>query len=126
MNMLLRATAPPAMPGPSAAPGQVPGTFIADLKSHGMTAPIRGLCDPRLQYPELLLIDGWDREDPPDGCLYAYTYAADASSDGSQRWEQTWQCGKDGSAQLVTRCGHTESVTRRDGQGRINTVYRTV
>ncbi|HEY3998303.1 MAG TPA: hypothetical protein VGO93_05525 [Candidatus Xenobia bacterium] len=104
---------------------RVPDTLLAALKQHGMSTPIRGLHDPRLDYPELLLIDGWDRQDPPAGCLFSYTSAGDPGP-GNERWQQGYQVGRDGGCVLTTRCGHTESVIRKDAQGKINTSYRMV
>ncbi|MHB2018106.1 MAG: hypothetical protein ACYCW6_14235 [Candidatus Xenobia bacterium] len=96
--------------------GRLPDEYIAQLRQHGMTFPMRGISDPRLSYPELLITDGWERFDVPDG--YGYKYTTDETPDG-QMWQQTFVAHEDGDRSLTTQCGQSQITISRDGNGQI-------
>ncbi len=80
--------------------GQVEPALIATLRQKGFRDPICSLSDPRLDFPELLLLDGfrWQRGDSGS----SYLREIEEWADYSQRVEYfpndvrrvTTQCGK--------------------------------
>ncbi|MGI5842934.1 MAG: hypothetical protein ACOX9B_01935 [Candidatus Xenobium sp.] len=62
---------------------QVNPQFLRALESKGFRKPVRSLADPRLRLPELLLIDGWERQAISNGVIYR-AVAKDDSDYGQQ------------------------------------------
>jgi len=83
--------------------GKVNKDLMDGLRAHGMHCPIRGIGDPRLEHPEMLLITGWEREPFPEG--YRYTYTADEDKDRNMRWQQVYESYDDGTTVLQTQAG---------------------
>jgi hypothetical protein len=82
------------------------------LRAHGMPCPIRGINDPRLDYPELLISGLWKREDIPDGRAYRYVAAEDRTR--GLRWEQYFEVRDDHSYLLRTVAGNrTHEIEQR-------------
>jgi hypothetical protein len=88
-----------------------------------MECPIRGLADPRLEYPELLIIAGWDRVPLEDG--YAYRMVVDQNPQTGDRWEQSYEV-RDDQSTLVSRVGHREQILTESPQGRVTCRFQLV
>lgn len=84
--------------------------LVQHLRARGFDTPVRTLADPRLDYPELLLLDGFTWEPGEAGSRYV------------QRCEDEnyWQCVEyypDDTIKVTTRAGRRgqELVRRPDG-----------
>lgn len=97
--------------------GRVPVDLLAALRSKGMECPLRGINDPRLDYPELLIGGGWTREPLDDGYAYHRTVAEDEAS--GDRWSQDVEV-RDNVCTLITHAGHCVHTVVDDGQGHIS------
>lgn len=100
----------------SYAPGRVLDDLSASLREHGLPSPLRGIADPRLSHPDLLLVGGWEREDLADGFGYRMVVGQDPQT--HERWEQIYEQHTDG-ALLVTRAGHKTQTIVESLDGRI-------
>jgi hypothetical protein len=95
--------------------GGVQDDLMAQLREHGMHCPMRGIRDPRLAHPELLLSTGWKRETTEEG--YGYRYVV--HEERGLRWEQFYEKRDDGCSILVTRAGTKEQTVKEDACGTI-------
>lgn len=110
-----------AIPQPTCAPSRLPpGRVLDDLMSslheHGMPSPLRGLSDPRLDHPDLLIVSGWEREDVADG--FGYYMRVDQDTGSHLRWEQCYEHRANGRV-LITRAGHKTQTIIETLDGRI-------
>lgn len=105
-------------PAPSSSPatGRVSDELLSSLRQHGMDCPVRGLGDPRLEYPELLLIAGWDRVEIDGG--YQYRLIVEDSPSTHERWEQCYEVRND-DTRLVTRAGRRVQTLQESADGRV-------
>ena len=105
--------------------GRVPDSMLMQLRQRGMTCPVRGMHDPRLEYPDILIASGWERLDSnDDGYTYRYSVAEDA--DSHLKWEQTYQNHDDDSRTLTTICGKTQYTLEMDADGKITAKAETL
>ena len=113
----------PACPVGGGSAAAVPADMQADLRQHGMDCPIRGLDDPRLQYPDLLITSGWTRDTVNDG--WAYTFTASQNTATGDSWQQTYQSQPTGDV-LVTRDGHRVQTLSRSADGKVTSQIKLV
>jgi len=112
------------MSGPAGDQSRVQDDLLVALRQHGMHCPIRGLSDPHLQYPELLMIGGWERTDVAGGV--GYRMVADENPATKDTWEQYYEVHDDGSDMLVTRAGHKVQTLTESSDGRITSNTKNV
>jgi len=95
-----------------------PSRVLDDLSSahraHGQMSPLRGLADPRLAYPDLLMTSGWERIDLRGG--FEYHFFADENTSSGDRWEQFYRRTADGT-QLISRAGHKVQTINQSPDG---------
>lgn len=102
-------------------PGRVLDDLTSSLREHGMPSPLRGLADPRLDHPDLLIVSGWEREDLADG--FGYHMIVDQDAGSHERWEQYYEHRIDGRV-LVTRAGHKTQTIIETLDGRVRSSVR--
>lgn len=107
----------------AANPGRVQDDMLLALRHHGLPCPIRGIHDPRLEYPELLLIGGWERSEVDGGI--GYRMVADENAATHDRWEQYYEVRNDANV-LVTRAGHKQQTITETAEGRITSTTARV
>ncbi|MBI3926032.1 MAG: hypothetical protein HY319_10865 [Armatimonadetes bacterium] len=95
--------------------GSVDPGLIRTLKELGMELPVRGMCDPRLDYPELLLLHGFEYQLGAEGSRYAF----ELDSEHYQIIEYA-----EDARRLVTRCAARAQVLARDEHGRITETWQ--
>lgn len=106
------------------AEGRVSDDLMVSLREHGMASPIRGIRDPRLAYPEMLIIGGWERCEKDDG--YEYTFVADSENSSGLRWEQSFEDRGDGTSVLTTRAGRKVQVVTESPEGKVSSQVKNL
>jgi hypothetical protein len=91
--------------------GHVSPNLIRGLQEAGYPAPVRSLCDPRLDFPEILLCSGWERYPTDDGVRYEYTVG--------ERCRQEVEYGPGTTRALRTTCYGLRQVLIRYPDGRM-------
>lgn len=102
--------------------GRVNKDLMDGLRAHGMHCPIRGMGDPRLEHPEMLIITGWEREPFAEG--YRYTYTADEDKDRNMRWQQVYESYDDGTSVLHTQAGRKIQTLSETPEGAIKSAIQ--
>lgn len=92
--------------------------FLDSLRNHGLRSPIRGLNDPRLNYPEMLLMNGWERVETDDG--YGYRIMVDESTLKGE-WSQQYCFHNDGSTTLESTAGRCTQIIETSCDGVVRT-----
>lgn len=92
--------------GPSGSRVQVDESLLRELVRNGFRDPIRSFADPRIHYPELLLVSGWERHETEGGAAYRRVV------EGDVRVEQVVIYGPQSTRRLVTRAGERFQVLR--------------
>ena len=98
---------------PMGGQAQVNPKFLQALESKGFHRPVRSLSDPRVRLPELLLMEGWDREANEKGV----TYSAHAENDPDYGQQITFF--GDNAREIRTFAEKAAYVLKVDAQGRV-------
>lgn len=88
----------------------VPPDLVAELKSLGIEKPVGSLDDPRLRYPEMLIHDGWKREETESGIRYQKS---------GQDCSQSIDFGEDRWRRITTRLPERTQVVQMTLEGRV-------
>lgn len=92
---------------------QVDPELVSELQERGFHRPVRSLSDPRLRLPELLLMEGWDRD--VDGeCI---TYSRNLESDPSAGQEVIY--GADDRREIHTHVDGKVHILRATADGKV-------
>lgn len=70
-------------------PNCVPADVVASMREHGISRPIENLTDPRLRYPEMLIMQGWERETA--GEISCYHKSGEGCSQTVEFGEGRWR-----------------------------------
>lgn len=92
---------------------QVDPELVHELQERGFHRPVRTLSDPRLRLPELLLMEGWDREASSEGVTYSRT----VDSDPAAGQEVVFGC--DDRREVVTRVDGKVHILRATPDGKV-------
>jgi hypothetical protein len=96
--------------------GHVSPNLLRGMAECGYPAPLRSLMDARIDYPEILLCSGWERESTLDGVIY--TYQADCEDA-----RQSIEYGPGTTRTLRTSCYGLTQVLVRHPDGRMEEWY---
>ncbi|MCA9792141.1 MAG: hypothetical protein KC910_10115 [Candidatus Eremiobacteraeota bacterium] len=88
----------------------VPPDLVEKLRGLGFHKPVGSLADPRLQYPELFLIDGWQRVETESGVRY------EKEGDGCS---QSVDFGEDKWRRITTRFPDHKQIVGMSLNGRV-------
>ena len=111
----------PSLGTPSGSASSVREDLLGSLRSHGLRSPLRGLGDPRLAYPEMLLMSGWERVETDKG--FAYQMVAE-DSEPQQYFAQSLEFSHDGQCSLETYAGRMAQTITALSDGRIRSQIR--
>ncbi len=90
-------------------PNCVPPDVVSELRERGVSRPVSSLSDPRLSYPEMFLMQQWDRT--TDGPISLYSKQGDGCSQTVEFGEERWR-------RITTDLGDRTHIVEMGGNGR--------